>query len=201
MAVPTQVSPWLGSGPYPQVNEASGCTGRHPGPRWPPTCWSGSGWPRSPAAAAPAGRWSVMGPPPLPSSRVSRGFWGGSGGSQPALQGFVPQDLSCARGWGSQQQILPRAHATRSLPALHRLPGGWHNRGGSAARTPNPQPPSALCCRWHRALPALQHLRVPPLQGRRRDTRPHSSLLQAEGCVCCQHLPSGPTLVPHVPQI
>lgn len=139
MAVPTQVSPWLGSGPYPQVNEASGCTGRHPGPRWPPTCWSGSGWPRSPAAAAPAGRWSAMGPPPLPSSRVSRGFRGGFRGVPTSSAGF------CAPG-----SLLGLPVATPALSPRHTLPPcspsapqGLAQPGGLSRQ--DPQPAAPLC--------------------------------------------------------
>lgn len=77
LVVPMQVSPWLGSGPCPGASAASGCAGRHRQPRWLPTSWSGSGCPRSPVAAVPAGRWSVTGPPPQSSSGVSRGLPGG----------------------------------------------------------------------------------------------------------------------------
>lgn len=76
MLVPMQVSPWLGSMLCRGVSAASGCAGSPPWPHQPPTSWSGSGCPWSPAAAAPAGRWSVTGPPPQPSSMV-KGAAGG----------------------------------------------------------------------------------------------------------------------------
>lgn len=97
----------------------------------------------------------------------------------PRVSPGAPSSKSCP-------EPTPHAPSLLSIGS----PGAGTTGGDSASRTPSPQHPSALRCRRHRALPALQHLGVPPLQGCRRDARPHSSLLQAEGCVCCQHLPS-----------
>ena len=162
LVVPMQVSPWPGSGLCPGVSTASGCAGRHRRPRWPPTSWSGSGCPRSPAAAAPAGRWSMTGLPPQPSSGVS---WVLPGG--PCPPGWLHGEGGVYQGAGTPPDC-PRTKPC-SEPTPHPPSFLWIHSWGTArgrqagtmgqaqgsqglsvARAPNRWPP--LCSLLQMAL-------------------------------------------------
>lgn len=118
-------------------------------------------------------------------------------GKSGAARGPCPSG-HCA---GSIPGVWQPCPSTKPCPKPSPHPPWTHTQAGQARgnQTPNPHPCSALRCRQHRAFPAVQHLSVPTLQGRRRGARPHRGLLQAEGYVCCQQPPRGPRCPPHHP--
>lgn len=149
LLIPSQVSPWLGSGLYLRVTAASGCTGRQRRSQWLPTCWSGSQCPQSPGTAARAGSWSAMGPPPPPSSGVSWGLLG-----VPALPlGSVGLSCACIQGSQRKARTEPTPHTPSLLWILSLVTAQGSQDGDvglSAVRAPRPAAP--LCSLLQTAL-------------------------------------------------